>query len=147
MHWGAVYGSAALLVALVSRTGPQRNVRLFSLVLLLYWGISNLVDRHVDVIDGVEISALMDAIGMSLAMNAAFQHLRWWKVALAVCFGCQLATHITLMFLPESPASLYQYKLLLNLLYAGELVSVAAPTAIFHLRQFRSRLAQQNAAV
>lgn len=140
MHWGAVYGSAALVVALASRTGPQRNVRLFSLVLLLCWGVSNVVDRRVDLIDGVEISALMDAACMSLALNAAFQNFRRWKAALVVCFGLQLLTHIALMFLPKSQTSLYQYKLVLNLLFAAELVSVATPTATFHLRQVRSRL-------
>jgi hypothetical protein len=144
MHWGAVYGSAALAVALLSRTGPQRNVRLFSLVLLLCWGVSNVVDRRVDLIDAVELSALMDAVCMSLALNAAFQNFRRWKAALALCFGLQLLTHIALMFLPESRASLYQYKLVLNLLFIGELLSVATPTATFHLRQLRGRLGHRG---
>jgi hypothetical protein len=146
MHWGAVYGSAALVVAVLSRTGPQRNVRLFSVVLLLCWGVSNVVDRRVDLIDGVEISALMDAVCMSLALNAMFQNFRRWKAALVLCFSLQLLTHIALMFLPESRTSQYQYKLVLNLLFIAELVSVAAPTAVFHLRQLRGRLRHRPVA-
>jgi peptidoglycan/LPS O-acetylase OafA/YrhL len=144
MHWGAVYGLAALFVAVFSRTGPRRSVRPFSLLLLLYWAIFNFVDHNIDITDSVEVSALMDAIGMSLAINACFQHFRWWTAALTVCFGCELLTHIAIMFMPESRASLYQYKLILNLLFAGELVSVATPTAAFHLRHVRTRLAQRQ---
>jgi hypothetical protein len=113
-------------------------------MLLLYWAIFNFVDHHTDIVDSVETSALMDAIGMSLAINAGFQHFRWWKAALTVCFGCELITHIAIMFLPESRASLYQYKLILNLLFAGELASVATPTAAFHLRHIRARMARRR---
>jgi len=144
MSWGAVYGLAALLVAVLSRTSPRRGVRPFSLMLLLYWAIFNLVDHRMNVTDGVEISALMDAIGMSLAINAGFRNFRWWKAGLALCFGCELLTHITIMFLPESRSSFYQYKLILNLLFAGELFSVAIPTLVFHLRPLRSRLRRRG---
>ncbi|MGC1304819.1 MAG: hypothetical protein WA840_20815 [Caulobacteraceae bacterium] len=144
MTWAAFYGLAALFVALLSRTGPRRNVRFFSLMLLLYWSISNVIDLRLSLSDTVEVSALMDAIGMSVALHACFQRFRWWTAALTFCFGCELITHIAIMFLPESRGSLYQYKLILNLLFVGELSSVATPTAAFHLRHVRARLAQRQ---
>jgi hypothetical protein len=139
MVWGAVYGLAALSTALVSRTGPKRNVQGFSLLMLGFWLLSNLIDRMLYWTDAVQVSAVMDAIGMSLAINATFQRYRWWKIVLAGCFAAQLLTHIALMFLPESQGVLYQYRLILNLLFLGELASVASPTVAFHLRQLRLR--------
>ena len=143
MHWGAVYGLAALFAAGLARTGPKRDVRSFSLLLLLYWLIFNLIDHALPMLsDAVQFSALMDAVGMSLALNACLQRMRRWKALLTACFAAQLATHIAVMFLPDSPGAQYQYKLILNLLFAAELLSVSAPTAGFHLRQLRGFMAR-----
>ena len=146
MVWGAVYGLAALSTALISRTGPKRNVQFFALLLLSFWLLSNVLGRVLYWVDSVQVSAVMDAIGMSLAVNASFRRFRWWKLVLAGCFAAQLLTHIALMFLPESQGVRYQYRLLLNLLFLGELVSVASPTIEFHLRHFRTRTRQTRAA-
>jgi peptidoglycan/LPS O-acetylase OafA/YrhL len=144
MHWGVVYGLAALFVALFSRTGPRRNVRLVSLVLLLNWLLFNLIDHGMpNLSDAVQFSALMDAVSASLALNMCLQRPRRWKIALALCFAGQLVTHVAIMFLPESEGSKYQYKLILNLLFAGELISVAVPTFSFHMRQLGNRWARR----
>jgi hypothetical protein len=139
MVWGAVYGLAALSTVLISRTGPKRNVQFFAVLMLVFWLLSNVIDRMLFWTDAVQISAVMDAIGMSLAINATFQRFRWWKIVLAACFAAQLLTHIALMFMPESQDVLYQYRLILNLLFLGELAAVVSPTVDFRVRQLRLR--------
>ena len=135
----AFYGLAVLAVFLFVRTGPSRHVHLAATFLMISWFAYNVAIKALPRLDLITNLGLLDFIGAVLALGLYLSRPAWWKAVLAGLFLVQSAAHMAFLAIDPAPAEVYAYRLTLNVLFIAELVTVAAPVAIFHLRRRRAR--------
>lgn len=135
----AFYGLAVLAVFLFVRTGPSRHVHWASTFMMVSWFAYNVAIKALPRLDLVTILGVLDFAGAVFALGLYLSRPAWWKAVLAALFLIQSAAHMVFLGLAPTPDEVYAYRLTLNLLFIGELLAVAAPVAVFHLRRRRAR--------
>ena len=136
----AFYGLAVLAVFLFVRTGPSRHVHWASTFMMVSWFAYNVAIKALPRLDLVTSLGVLDFVGAVFALGLYLSRPAWWKGVLAALFLIQSAAHMVFLgVVPPTPAEVYTYRLTLNLLFVAELLVVAAPVAVFHVRRRRAR--------
>lgn len=135
----AFYGLAVLAVFLFVRTGPSRHVHWAATFLMVSWFAYNVAIKALPRLDLVTSLGALDFVGAVFALGLYLSRPAWWKVVLAALFLIQSAAHMVFLALAPTPAEVYAYRLTLNLLFVAELLVVAGPVVVFHLRRRRAR--------
>lgn len=121
------FGVAAVAAVAVSRLAGRRHASFkMALMLLAFWAIANLMPAWVD--------PILDVVGFYAAFFVAFERpkCRWcWGILAA--FAAQLFVHAAFLLDGDS----YWRMVILNALFAVELICVTVPGGIVGLRHLR----------
>lgn len=121
------FGVAAVAAVAVSGLAGRRHTSFrVALLLLAFWATANALPSWAD--------PLMDTVGFYVAFFIAYDRpgCRWCWVLLAA-FTAQLIVHVAFLFDGNS----YWRMLILNILFAVELICVSVPGGIVGLRRLR----------
>lgn len=115
-------------------------------LLCLSYGISNLSVALYGWPDAVLLYPALDLALAVMVWRAWVRRHRWWKLSLMTFLICQMVFHVAMIWTWKTggltDAGLYGYALGINLLFLGELLSVAVPGGIYGLGRARSAVSR-----
>lgn len=135
----AAYGLAVLAVFLFVRSYPARHAHLAATFMILAWFAYNMLRDLIYGADLIVALGVLDFAGALFAFMLYLSRPAWWKSLLGFLFLCQSATHAVFLSMSPNSEPDWIYTLTLNLLFLGELATVAAPAALFHIQRIRNR--------
>ena len=117
--------AALAVVALSLFRGWRHPSFRVALMLLSFWGIANLTEAWVD--------PWVDALGFVVTFQCWYRRAdQRWAIVVWAAFSAQLLTHLVFMSNPDA----YSRFLVLNALFAVQLIGAAFPGSMMLLRLF-----------
>lgn len=154
-HWlntyGAIifYGSLTVSVVALSFYTRSPDVRRASVFLATMWLFYNFVQPQFSAYEISQMFSWLDTLGLALGFTFLGRvtrkngKQRWvagrrlWTIAFSGFFFVQICAHLWVAFDPSLKT--FYYFLVLNILYVGELASVATPSLAYVFKKRRQR--------
>lgn len=119
-----IFGLCTLLVAVVAWSSPARWA---GLMLLVSWCVANFIVMPRFYEHGLIIYPAMDAAGGIACLMAFFRRRSPWLASLCTSFGLMLVMHVIFATKLHDYANVVTYTVLLDTLFASQLVAVISP--------------------